>query len=140
MEYKPNRKNQNITIIDEEFAIWEKELFDLFIPIPIICKYCKYGKLGLKKYNSLINPYIGKCSNYKCTMNIYLRIATLFEHNNKTPASVLFQILKYWLIDKLNCQKISVKLKEKYKLNTINLLQNFYYYVEKLQQIICKNY
>ncbi len=53
-------------------------------------------------------------------MNIYLRIGTLFEHNNKTLASVLFQILKYWLLDELNYQKIDKKLKEKYSLKTIN--------------------
>ena len=53
-------------------------------------------------------------------MNIYIRMGALFEYSNKTPSSVLLQILKYWLIDEWNCQEIAVKLKEKYNLDTIN--------------------
>ncbi len=86
-----------------------------------IFQNCNVGKICLKKQDNLINPYLGKCNYYKCKRNIYLRIGTIFEYNNKTPASVLFYILKQWLIECYNSQKIAKNLIEKYSLETVNI-------------------
>ena len=61
-----------------------------------------------------------KCGYYKGNIEYYLRIGTIFEVNNKTPASVLLQILKLYLNDEFNTQKIASKLKEIYYLDNIN--------------------
>ena len=61
--------------------------------MPLLCK----GLIQLRKNESRINPYLGKCSIYKCNREIYLRVGTIFEPNSKTPASVIYKIIDLWL-------------------------------------------
>ena len=76
-----------------------------FYYINTICPYCNHGAVGTKNYGSIYNPIQGKCNYYKCSRNIYLRKGTIFEINSKTPVSVLYNILKFWLIDEMNAKK-----------------------------------
>ncbi len=57
---------------------------------------------------------------------MYLRIWTIFQFNNKTPAQVLYMIIKWRLNDKMNA-KIEGKLDEIYLPDKIN--KCFYIYI-----------
>lgn len=56
--------------------------------------------------NSINNPLLSKCNSFKCGRTKYLRPGTIFGLNNRTPVSVLFTILKLWIIDENNDQKL----------------------------------
>lgn len=64
----------------------------------------------MQENQSLINPILGKCNNYKCQREIYLRKGTIFEFYSKTTAQVLHTIIKLWLNDEMNVTKIANKL------------------------------
>ena len=106
MEISTNKTNWGITI-ENERKFWDKNLINIFINPPKKCKYCNRGFIYLRNNNSLINPYLAKCNSYKCNSEQYLRINTIFEAQNKTPASVLFNIIKFWLNDEFNASKNS---------------------------------
>ena len=74
------------------------------------CSFCDKGFINLRENQSLINPFLGKCNNYRCPREIYLRKGMIFEFNNKTPAQVLHTIIKLWLNDEMNVTKIANKL------------------------------
>ena len=137
MENSNNKTNWGITI-ENERNFWDSYLINLFINPPKRCKYCNQGLIYLRKNNSMINPYLGKCNQYKCNREIYLRINTIFEAQNKTPASVLYNVIKFWLNDEFNAKKISNKLKEVYSLENVNPL--FIYKFLHNCRIILANY
>lgn len=85
-----------------------------------------------------INPLLGKCSYYKCNKEYYLRSNTIFEYNRNIPASVLYTILKLWLIDEFNVKKITTKLENIYKVNNID--SRFIYKFIQNNRIIISNY
>ena len=91
--------------------------------------------MNIRNNNSLINPILGKCNNYLCRREKYLRIGTIFEPFSKTPASVIYNIIDMWLNYELNGEKICIKLKELYNLDSINksfvlnVLQRFRIYI-----------
>ena len=111
-----------------ERDFWTTNILHILIPIPKQCNNCNKDLINLCKNNSINNPYLGKWNFYKCNHEIYLRIGTIFEFNNKTHVSLLYNIIILWLHDELNASKISVKLKEIYKLKAINMnfIYNFY--------------
>ena len=82
----------NITI-DDERKYWLNTLIGLFINRTEECPYCKKGKLNIRNNKSIINPILGKCNNYHCNREKYLRIGTIFEPFKKTPLSVIYNIL-----------------------------------------------
>jgi len=106
--------------IESERKFWDSKLINLFINPPKACKYCNQGVIYLRKNNSIINPYLDKCNQYKCNREQYLRINTIFEAQNKTPASVLYNIIKFLLNDDFKGAKITKKLKEIYSLENVN--------------------
>ena len=67
MQIPSNKRNCNITI-ESERNTWDNELLHKLIPVPEVCKKCQIGKIGLKRNNSLLNPYFGKCGYYKCNI------------------------------------------------------------------------
>lgn len=88
-------------------------------------------------FQILINPLLGKWTNYKYRREIYFRIGTLFEKNNKRPVSIIYQILDFWLNYDLNVNKICENLKDIYdhdflnKIFVLNILQNLRIYITK---------
>ena len=91
--------------------------------------------MNIRNNNSLINPLLGKCKNYLCRREKYLGIGTIFEPLNKKPSSVIYNIIDIWLNYELNFEKICIKLKELYNLDSINksfvlnVLQRFTIYI-----------
>ena len=120
MELFSNKTDWGITI-EKERDFWSKYLLNILIPVPTNCKICNKGKINLRKKDSIINPYLGKCNNYLCNREIYLRIGTVFEYQNKTPASVLYCILSLWLHDECNAKQIVNKLKDIYSIDKLNI-------------------
>ena len=85
MEDATNTKCCYITIPNER-VIWTKYLIGIFIIIPEICEKSKKGLIYLRKNESLINPYLGKYSYYKCNKENYLRKNSIFEYHRNIPA------------------------------------------------------
>lgn len=137
MKSNQNRKEYNIEINNER-NFWTKKLIEIFIKVPDTCPYCNKGLIQLRKNESIIYPYLGKSSNYKCNREIYLRVGTIFEPNSKTPASVIYKIIDLCLNFELNASKICTKLKEQYKLKELNTL--FIFKILQLYMIYIANY
>lgn len=119
MESKTNQKEWNITI-EQERKFWINILLGKFINIPEVCIYCNKGNVNIRNNNSIINPVLGKCNNYLCNREKYLRIGTIFEPFNRTPASVIYNILDLWLNNEFNAEKISTKLTSLYEVDKVN--------------------
>ena len=98
-----NPWNLDITA-EREFIT--KNVIGIFIQKPDICPIWKTGKIGFKNYDSFNNPIQYKCNNYKCYRNISIRKETIFEYNPRTPLSVLFKIIKLWIVDSFNALAI----------------------------------
>ena len=65
------------------------------------------------------NPVIGRCSWNHYRKFIYLREKTFLSYFPRTPASVIFNIIYLWLIDKDNASTITSKLN--YQLNNYHI-------------------
>ena len=59
MKNKTNKTEWGISI-EQERDIWNKEILNILIPIPKICKYRNKGLINLPNNSSIINPYLGK--------------------------------------------------------------------------------
>lgn len=92
--------------IETERKFLQESIIGSFIVLPKICPYCKKGAIGLKKTENINAPFQGKCNFYKFTRNLNLRKDTIFGANTKTPVSVLYKIIKLWLVDSLNAKDI----------------------------------
>ena len=92
----------------------------MFIKPAEHCPYCITGKIGLKNNDSINNPLQDKCHNYKCTRNISLRKGTIFAFQSKTPVSILYKIIKFWISENKNAKQIKLKLEEEYHKETVN--------------------
>ena len=98
----PNHyKDWNINI-EQVREFWKNYISGTFIIIPETCPHCKHGHIGLKNTNKINSPLEGKCNYYKCCRNINLRKNTIFSANSKTPISVLYKIIRYWIVDGFN--------------------------------------
>ena len=137
MEAIHNNNKWNISL-NSERSFWKNYLIGIFIIIPNICEKCKKGHINLRNNESIINPLLGKCSYYKCNKEYFLRSKTIFEYNRNIPASVLYTILKLWLIDEFNVKKITNKLENIYNVNKID--SRFIYKFIQNNRIIISNY
>ena len=107
--------------IETERKFWLESILGSFIILPKICPYCKKGAIGLKKTENINAPFQGKCNFYKCTRNLNLRKDTIFGANTKTPVSVLYKIIRLWLVDSLNAKDIKKKLLEDYGVENVDM-------------------
>ena len=106
--------------LEEERKFLKENILGNFIIIPSICKYCQKGKVGLTNYPSEFNQIRGKCNNYKCIRNLSFQKGTIFEFQPKTPISVLYKIMIYWIIENKNVMQIKAKLEQEYHKDNIN--------------------
>ena len=106
---------------ETERKFWTEPTPGTFIELPKICPYCRKGAIGLKKTENINAPFQGKCNYYKCTRNLNLRKDTIFGANAKTPVSVLYKIIKYWLVDSLNAKNIEKKSLEDYGVENVDM-------------------
>lgn len=98
----------------------KKNIIGVFIILPVICQYCQKGNIGLKNNDSELNHLQGKCHYYHFTRNIWLHKGIIFEAPSKTPLSVLYKILLYWITEKKNVCQIKIKLEEEYGIDNLN--------------------
>lgn len=92
--------------LEEERIFWKTKLIEIFIIIPTLCPICQNGKILFINHDSIINPFLGKCTYYKCRRALYLRNNTIFSNHNKTHASDLYYIMEIWIHDEFNAEKI----------------------------------
>ena len=115
----PNHyKDWNINL-EQEREFWKKYILGTFIILPETCPHCKHGHIGLKNTDKINWPLEGKCNYYKSCRNVNLRKNTIFSANSKTPISVLYKIIRYWIVEGFNVKKIVTKLKEDYEQDNI---------------------
>ena len=60
--------------------------------------------------------------------NIF-KTRTIFESHKKNPASVLYNILRFWLTDNLNAIQIQKELNELYVENIIDIRIIYIFYI-----------
>ena len=94
MEIQNNKTEWGISF-EEERDIWSKEILNVLIPAPKVCTFCKKEIINLRKNNSINNFYSGKFNNYKCNREVYLSVGTIFQINNKTQVSLLYNVIIY---------------------------------------------
>lgn len=85
--------------MEHERNFWHKNVLNKFIIPPEKCSICNKGLMNIINNISINNPLISKCNVYKCGRTKYIRNGTIFAINNRTPVSVLYTILKIWIID-----------------------------------------
>ena len=102
MEIKPNRNSD----ISFEREIWIQFILNKLIAMPSKCPLCSYPNTSLNQYNSLNNPYIGRCSFSKCRKIIFLREGTFFSYFPRTSVSDILYIIKLWLFQNNNATEI----------------------------------
>ena len=130
-----NTDNQWNANLQRERDVITKYVIGSFIIKPNICPYCKKGIISIINKESEYNPIQFKCNNYKCCRNIPIRHNSIFKFNPKIPISVLYNIMKLWLIDEFNVSKISTKIEEIY--NREKLDRRFIYnFIINLRKII----
>lgn len=96
-----NSRNWPISIIKER-EFWAKYLIKVFINIQDICRKYNKGYINFINNEFLVNPYLGKCSFYKCQNTLYLLINIIFSLHNKTSLSVLYIYIKALVANSLN--------------------------------------
>ena len=97
-----SKKDMHINLANER-EIWNKLLINRFISIHEKCIYCNTWLIKTRNSNSIINPILGKCNDYKCNRE-----------------SILYTILELWLLEEKNGTQIILKLKELYNQTTID--------------------
>ena len=95
-------------------------------------KFCK-KKCEQKENNSLNNPIVYKCS--KCGKIIYLRQNNFYSLFPRTPASVIHNILKIWLLGEQNATKIYMAISNNSTIH-VSVEQTIRNILIKLRQII----
>ena len=112
-----DEKKWNISV-DSERTFWNENLIDKYIKLPKICPLCSKQNINKIQNNTLNNPILGKCT--KCGKNIYLRQNSIFGLFPRTPASIIFNIIRLWLLEEKNLNKIFNYMKN----NTSIILNN----------------
>ena len=95
-DISPNVNND----INYERKYWLKFIIKQLIIIRVICTNCNNINISLTENNTLANPYIGRCSFYKCQKIYYLKNNSFLHLFPKTNVSTVLYILKLWLIEK----------------------------------------
>ena len=135
-EYPNNKYHLNIM---EERAFWWDNIYGKYIPKIEKCRKCHKQTFSLIEKNSIINPIIFSCNNYKCKSRHSIRYNTFFEKFPKTPISVLSNIIKWFIVDNVNARVIAENLKNKYHLET-NTNQNIYTILNLIRRYITHYY
>ena len=92
----PNKTND----LTYERKFWISHILYKIIIIPIVCKLCGNNNVCITEYNTLANPYVGRCSYNKCRKIHFLKAKTFLDLFPKQSASTIMYILKLWLIEK----------------------------------------
>ena len=132
--------NWNINLINEKSFI-QKYIIGTFIFKPDICPFCKKGMSGIKNHESDLNPIQWKCNNYKCCRNLPIRKGSIFQFNTKTPLSILYNIMKYSIVDNFNVSKLASKLEEIYNIESLNkkFIYSYIFILRKNKSSILRN-
>ena len=70
------------------------------------------GKIGINvtDHNTLLNPYVGRCTYNRCRKIYYLRDKTFFSIFPKTNISTILYIIKLWISENKNAVQIYNKI------------------------------
>lgn len=69
--------NNNDLKYEKEF--WLRFLFKQLIFLPVIYINCGNNRINLTEYNTLANPFVGRCTYNKCRKIYYLRDKTFLD-------------------------------------------------------------
>ena len=100
-----------------------------------------------KKSNHLINPYYLKCIRYKCQKRENIRKYSFLKIAKNIPASIIYEIIIQFILEKKNGKEIEKFLEKKYDIvpnykSILKIVSNIRYviaeylkYKYKLRQI-----
>ena len=119
--------------MEKERKLWNEYLSNGLIPFPERFTKCN-GNICLNEYNTLINPYVWRCSNPKCRKYVFLRENTLFNYFPKTPISIIRYIIYISLQFKKNAIEIyNIFIKDiKYYKISLNMVNEILDYMRKI--------
>lgn len=84
---------QIVLNMTSERKIWNEYFSNGMIVLPNKCDKCAKN-ISIKENDSIINPYIGRCSNPQCRKIYYLRNGSIFNLFNKTPISLIKNVIQ----------------------------------------------
>lgn len=106
--------------LEAERSIWLDVIYGKYIPKVETCRKCNKNSFSIIDHNSIINPIYFCCNNKQCKSRHSLRNNTIFDKFPKTPASVLIDIIYWFIVENSNANIIKEKLINKYHLDAYN--------------------
>ena len=112
-------KNENLSLYntnyDNERLFWEEHKF-FFYP-PTICPNCKKDSIrnNIFKSRKILQPIGLRCINKKCKKRLNYRNFSFFKLHPKIHCSVIYVIMKLFLIEKKNGKEIFSYFSNKYE-------------------------
>ena len=83
-----------------EKKIWNKYVLNILVILPIICTLCGNNNINIYDYESICNPYGGRCTSAKCRAIYYLRAKTILDMLPLTKVSTILYIFKLSILEK----------------------------------------
>ena len=134
----------------EEKIFWNKVLIPNLIYLPSYCPKCKRNTFSINEAQKvdIINPYFLRCSNKSCRYKSSMRTYSILKFVKRIPASIVYAIIKMFIIEKKCAKDIQKTLKRNIhaspNYNTIKKLlkiirQCFFEYIKysyKFKQIV----
>lgn len=106
--------------INAERSKWWNTIYAKYIPTIYLCLNCKKKSFLIINKNSIINPIIFYCNNHKCKSRHSFGYDIFFDKLPKAPASLLLDIIKWFIVDNSNAIMIIKNINNKYHLENYN--------------------
>ena len=121
---------------ETEKLFWIKTVLPELIYNPTLCPKCKKDTYRVyeKKKSDLINPFYLKCIIQSCQKRENIRNYSILKCAKTIPASIIVNIIKYFIIEKKNATEIEKSLKESYQCvpnysTILKILNNVRYFI-----------
>ena len=101
---------------EKELEFWNKSVLKELIYKPDICPKCKQStyKIYKKQNPDIINPYYIKCTKQNCQKRENIRKYSVLKIAKLIPASIIYDIILLFIVEKKNGKEIESKLKDNY--------------------------
>ena len=134
---------------EKELLFWDTIVLQTLVYQPNICPKCKLPtyKIYKKQSKDILNPYYIKCTRSACQKRESLRKYSILNLAKLIPASIIYEIIILFIIEKKNAKEIEFKLKDMYPVipnyntilkiltNTRKIIAEYLKYSYKLSQI-----
>ena len=84
----------------KEQQYWKTYFIPNYVYMPNKCPMCKHNNITIGNGNTLLNPKILICNNYKCRYRCNLKNYSFLKIFPKIQSSTIMKILKYFILEK----------------------------------------